>query len=328
MRHAAAIVAAAAALVTALATAAPALAHYSYLGSFGHPGSGPAGFGARRADYRNYRLLRSPGAVAFGARGDVWVADSLNARVQHFTHDGRFLGTFGQSGVTPGLWLDPEGIVIHGGRMYVAMNGNDRVDVFSLGGHWEKMFYVTGNVQRVFAESRGAGRGQLHNPYEIARAPGGDFYVADLNNARVNRYDSRGHARGQLGSFGTDPGQFLSPYGVAVDRAGDVYVSDRDLNRIDKFSRAGRLLAEWGETGSGPGEFLSPGGLAIDRSGNLYVADLNNLRIQKFAPDGTSLESFGAGVLRNPNYVSVASDCTVYVSDYRRVARFAPSGGC
>ena len=315
-------------LLALLVAAVPALAAYHYEGSFGQPGGGRGGFGPPRADYRLYRLKSSPGAVAFDGRGNVWVADSLNGRVERFTPSGRFLGALGRRGIEPGLWLDPEGLVVHAGHLYVAMNGNDRVDVFTLGGRWTSMFLVHSNVRKTFAMTRGAGLGQLHNPYQLARSRSGAFYVADLNNGRVNRYDSRGHARGQLGSFGTGPGQFLSPYGVAVDGAGNVYVSDRDLNKVSKFSPSGQLLTEWGETGVGPGDFRSPGGVAVDRSGNVYVADLANLRVQKFAPDGTFLDSFGAGILKNPNYVAVARDCTVYVSDYRRVSRFAPSGGC
>ena len=328
MTRARTILAAAGALLAMLVAATPALADYSYEGSFGHAGGGPGGFGAPRGDYRLYRLKTSPGAIAFDPRGNLWVSDSLNARVQRFSPSGRYLGGFGHKGITPGGWLSPQGLVVHGGRLYVAMNGNDRIDVFSLRGRWQRMFTVTYNVRERFAMTRGGGRGQLHNPYQLARAPNGSFYVADLNNGRVNRYSANGRPRGQIGSFGTGTGQFLSPYGVAVDGAGNVYVSDRDLNHVDKFSPSGQLLAQFGETGSGPGEFRSPGGLAIDRSGNLYVTDLNNLRVQKLAPDGSYLESIGVGILQNPNYVAVASDCTVYVSDYRRVARFSSRGGC
>jgi tripartite motif-containing protein 71 len=329
MTRARTLLAALGGLLALLLAATPALAAYSYEGSFGHAGGGPGGFGPPRADYRLYRLKTSPGAIAFDGAGNVWVADSLGSRVERFSPSGRYLGGFGHKGITPGGWLSPQGLVVAGGRLYVSMNGNDRIDVFTLHGRWRQMFGVTYNVRERFAMTRGGGRGQLHNPYQLARSPSGVFYVADLNNGRVNRYTRSGRSLGQIGSFGTGPGQFLSPYGVAVDRAGDVYVSDRDLNHIDKFSPSGQLLAEFGETGSGEGaEFRSPGGLAFDRSGNLYVADLNNLRVVKLAPDGTFLESIGEGILKNPNYVAVGRDCTLYVSDYRRVVRFAPRDGC
>jgi DNA-binding beta-propeller fold protein YncE len=275
------------ALLAGLATAAPAEAAYRVAGSFGHAGSGPGGFGPPRADFQTFRLLTSPGAVAF-AGNTVLVAEPLNARIQRFTRSGRFLGAFGRKGVRPGEFLSPQGLAVHRGKVYVAMNGNDRVDVFTLRGRWKRMFNVFSNVRRTFAIARGAGRGQLHNPYQIARGPNGRFYVADLNNSRVNHYTARGFSRGQLGTFGKEPGQFLAPYGVTVDGAGNVYVADRDLNRVQKFDSAGRVVGAWGETGSGPGEFLSPQGLATDRAGNVYVADTNNARVQKFAPDGTS----------------------------------------
>src|SRR5207249_366156 len=90
------MLAAAGALLAMLVAATPALADYTYDGSFGHPGGGPGGFGPPRADYRLYRLKTSPGAIAFDARGNLWVSDSLNARVQRFSPSGRYLGGFGR----------------------------------------------------------------------------------------------------------------------------------------------------------------------------------------------------------------------------------------
>ncbi len=324
MRRSALILALAA--VSALGATVPAGAAYHVAGSFGGTGSGPGRFGPPRADFRTFRLLTSPGAVAFAGKS-VLVADPLNARIQRFTKSGHFLGAFGRRGVRPGEFLSPQGLVVHGGKVFVAMNGNDRIDVFGLHGRWQRMFQVHSNVRRTFAMSRGAGRGQLHNPYQLVRGASGRFYVADLNNSRVNVYTGRGFSRGQIGSFGTGPGQLLAPYGVAVDHSGTVYVADRDLNRVNRFAADGRFLGAFGETGTQAGEFLSPQGLAVDRAGNLYVADTNNARVQKFAPDGTFLASFGQGVLKQPIYVAVDSSCTVYVSDYRRVVKFA-DGGC
>lgn len=314
------------AAVAGLTAVAPAHAAYRVVGSFGGTGAGKGKFGPPRADFRTFRLLTSPGGVAFSGN-TVYVSDPLNARVQRFTKKGRFLGTFGREGVRPGEFLSPQGLVVHGGNVFVAMNGNDRIDVFSKRGRWRRMFQVHSNVRRTFAMSRGGDRGQLHNPYQLARGRNGRFYVADLTNGRINVYTGRGFSRGQLGDFGTAPGQFLSPYGVAVDGAGNVWASDRDLNRISKFGPDGKFVGAFGETGSAPGEFLSPQGLALDRRGNLYVADTNNTRVQKFAPDGTLLATFGQGVLRQPLYVAVDSSCTAYVSDYRRVYMFS-DGGC
>ena len=316
-------------LLALLAAAPAAEAAFVRLGSFGGPGRGRGEFGPPRASFGAFLLGTSPAGIAF-AGSVILVADPLNHRVHGFTRTGRSLGAFGRRGIAPGgaNMLAPHGLVAHRGSVFVAMNGNDRVDIFRRG-RWRGMFYVRSNIRRVFGFSRGAGFGQLHNPYGIARSPRtGLFYVADLLNSRVNRYNARGYPRGRIGSFGTGAGQFLAPFGVAVDGGGNVWVSDRELNRLQKFDAQGRLLLGLGETGAGPGEFRSPAGLAVDRSGNLYVADTVNRRIQRFAPDGRFLESFGGGLLLQPTYVAVDSTCRAYVADYRRVVVFRAESGC
>lgn len=316
-------------LAVLLLAAPPADAAFVHVDSFGRPGAGRGGFGPRRAGFAGFRLGTSPAGIAIDGR-TVLVADPLDHRIQRFTASGRSLGAFGHRGIEPGgaNMLSPQGIVAHRGSVFVAMNGNDRVDVFRHG-RWRQMFYVRFNVRRVFGFTRGAGAGQLHNPYGIARSPKtGLFYVADLNNSRVNRYNARGAPRGHIGSFGMGPGQFLAPFGVAVDGAGDVWVSDRERNRIQKFDAQGRLLLTLGETGTGPGEFLGPAGLAVDRLGDVYVADVKNRRVQRFAPDGRFLESFGHGALQQPTYVAVDGRCRAYVADYRRVVVFRAESGC
>jgi tripartite motif-containing protein 71 len=315
----------AAAVAVALVAAPSASASRAVIGTFGGPGTGAGQFGPPRADYRAYLLRTGPAGIAF-AGNEVVVSDPINARIQRFTRDGRFLGAFGARGILPGQMLSPQGIVADGGRLYVAMNGNDRIEVYTQRGRWLQAFHVLSRIRERYAMTRGAGPGQVHNPWGIVRAPDGTFDVADMNNGRVQRFSARGVGRGQLGRFGGGPGQFRAPFGVASDRAGNLWVSDNMLNRVQKFDSHGRLLVAVGETGSGPGDFLAPQGLATDAAGNLYVADTNNARVVKLAPDGSFLESFGEGVLTQPTHVAVSEDCTVWVSDYRRVVKF--TGSC
>jgi len=317
-------------LTAALVLAAPAAAwaDYGTVASFGGPGRGVARFGPPRNNFDFFRLGTSPGGIAFDGQGNVLVADTLGSQVERFTPGGRSLGAFGRRGVAAGLLLNPTGVTVSGDRVYVAGNGNDRVDVYTAGGHWLGMFVVRSNVRRHAAMTRGAGPGQLENPYGIAQGPDGLFYVADLNNSRVNRYDANGRPGGQLGRFGRGPGRFLAPFGVASDPAGALWVSDRETNQLQKLSTDGSVLAVVGGTGSAPGEFISPEGIAVDRVGNVYVADVLNRRIQKLRPDGGFVTAFGRGVLRQPTWVAVDAACRVYVADYRRVVVFADPGGC
>lgn len=333
MRRLSVVLALAALLAAALAPTARAA--FSVERTFGQAGGGPYGFGFPLAGPNLFRFYKSPTGLSVDPAGNVWVADALNSRIARFSPSGAYqvrLPARGsgvkptRSNVLPGAVFRPEGIVYSAGRIYVAMNGNDRIEEFSLSGRLLRIFSVRRPYSMFFGLSRGSARGQVHNPFGIARR-GGVTYVADLNNARVNVYGPTGLSRGQIGRFGEGPGQFIAPFGVAVGPDGSVYVSDRETNRIQRFSAGGRLLQVIGFTGSGPGQFLSPWGLATDVRGNLYVADLNNYRVQRLSPSGQFIEEFGRGTLQSPTYVAVDRGCRVYVSDYRRVVKFT-AGGC
>ena len=53
-----------------------------------------------------------PSGLAFNAQGDLYVADSMNHRVQKFTKDGRFLGMWGGYGIEFGQFDMPWGLSV------------------------------------------------------------------------------------------------------------------------------------------------------------------------------------------------------------------------
>jgi DNA-binding beta-propeller fold protein YncE len=326
----------AATLIALVALGGTAQANFVFERAFGSAGGGPYGFGFPLSGPNLHQSYKSPAGVTVDGAGNVWVADSINSRLARFSPGGGYLGRLAarghgirpiRSNILPGAVFRPEGIVWSAGHLYVAMNGNDRVEEFSLGGSLLRIFTVRKPYSLFFGTSRGSGPGQVHNPRGIARRAG-VTYVADFNNSRVNIYGPTGASRGSIGRFGTGPGQFLAPYGVAVGPDGSIYVSDRELNKVERFSPGRRLLQTIGGTGSGPGQFLAPSGLAVDRRGNLYVADLSNYRVQRLSSGGAFQAAFGQGILQSPNYVAVDGACHVYVSDYRRVVKFASTSGC
>jgi sugar lactone lactonase YvrE len=81
----------------------------------------------------------------------------------------------------------------------------------------------------------GSSAGQFSNPQGMAVDAQGDFYVADRNNNRIQKFNSNGVFITKWGSPGSGDGQFISPLGVAIDFSGNVYVADSGNNRIQKF---------------------------------------------------------------------------------------------
>jgi DNA-binding beta-propeller fold protein YncE len=85
-----------------------------------------------------------PTAVAVDHDGNLYVADTLNNRVEIFDGDGKFISAFGKPGDGPGYFSRPKGIAVDGDdHIWVADGMQDRVQVFnrdgqlliSFGGH-------------------------------------------------------------------------------------------------------------------------------------------------------------------------------------------------
>lgn len=74
--------------------------------------------------------------------------------------------------------------------------------------------------------SAGNGAGEFFDPEAIAVDPGGNVYVADTGNHRIQKFAATGSFLLQWGSMGSANGQFHSPEGIAADGAGNVFVTD------------------------------------------------------------------------------------------------------
>jgi tripartite motif-containing protein 71 len=170
----------------------------------------------------------------------------------------------------------------------------------------------------------------FQSPNGVAVDGGGNIFVADTGNNRIQKFDRFGTRVTQWGSLGTNTGQFNSPYGVAVDASGNVYVADTSNMRIQKFDNSGFFLTQWGSYGSDDGQFVEPTSIAVDKSGNVYVAD-NSVRVQKFNGSGTYLTQLGSrnsenGIVSTLAAVAVDGSGNVYLADSDTIQKFDGTG--
>jgi sugar lactone lactonase YvrE len=76
-----------------------------------------------------------PTGLAVDSDGNLYVADTMNNRIEIFDADGQFVSTFGKAGDGPGYFARPKGVAIDGdGHIWVADGQQDRVQVFSKDG--------------------------------------------------------------------------------------------------------------------------------------------------------------------------------------------------
>ncbi|MGC8605610.1 MAG: 6-bladed beta-propeller, partial [Desulfomonilaceae bacterium] len=189
----------------------------------------------------------------------------------------------------------------YAGPFSVVVDPSSNIFVSDSFNHRILKYDANGNLICKWGANNGAGGpygygsldGQFFVPRQIAVDSGGNVYVADSCNNRIQKFDNTGKFVVAYGSLGTLPGYFQLPTGVAVDNNGNIFVADTGNNRIEKFNPFFQLLTYWGSYGTGNGQFDEPMGLAIDSQNNVYVVDRINNRVQKFNNDGTFITKWG-----------------------------------
>ncbi|HEX2325928.1 MAG TPA: flippase activity-associated protein Agl23, partial [Chloroflexota bacterium] len=251
--------------------------------------------------------LNTPRGLALDAQGNVYVADSLNHRIQKFDRTGKLLSAWGTEGTGDGQFKEPMGVAVDGqGNIFVADTWNHRIQKLDSNGKF---------VTKWSGQSGG-----FWGPRGIVADSQGNVYVTDTGNKRIQKFDNGGRFLAQMGGPGAGPGQLNEPVGLAVTPEGRVYVADTNNRRIQAFDAAGSPLAEWPVAGWASGARNEPY-LAVDGAGNVYATDPGGARVLKFAPNGEVLAVAGSagrqpGQFELPLGIVVGDGGeTVYVAD-------------
>ena len=208
-------------------------------------------------------------SISVDDEGNVYVTDSGNARVQKFTSDGQFMGTWGVSGTDNGEFKKPTGIAIsNDGVVYVADTENHRIQQFTTDGEFLSSFGIFG-----------LGDGKLRTPVDVALGEN-YIYVSDPGNYKIEKYNYEGIS---VASFDYRFGGFsIQPNGLTVDPDGNIYLADSSKHRIVKIDPEGNTLKIFGSVGNDKGKFVQPKDVVLDDRGFLFVTEFGNNRIQKF----------------------------------------------
>ena len=273
--------------------------------------------------------LSSPVGLAIAQNQSLYVADSVNERIDVFGQDGSFHRAFGwdvvpgggggfdvcsavcqagSAGGAPGQLDDPTGVTVGaGGDLYVAERGcvsgcppgpsGNRISVFG--------------ANEAFSRAFG---------WDVV--PGGPAGF-EICTAQTGCQD--GTASGQAGGL-------THPQSIGISGSGELFVSEPDANRVSVFGTAEtQFLGAFGKdvipggsggfevcsaasgcqagiAGGAAGEMSSPAGV-LSALNDVYVADSQNQRLQQFSSAGAFEQAFGRGVISGGSGFEV---CTTF----------------
>lgn len=208
-------------------------------------------------------------------RGEVYVADTSNNRIQVFSRDGKWLRRFGRFGRGPGEFDFPYTIAIRNGYLYVADRDNKRIQILQPDGKFVAQIpdpKKHKNLEFV--------------PLGLFAGGDGNLYVTSKDN-RVLVFDKDDKLIREFGKGGYLPGQLSYPNGVVVDKAGQIWVTDSNNARIQVFSPDGSRVIRVIEG------FTVPQGISIDEKGRIWVADPIQHKVYAYDSNGTLIWTIG-----------------------------------
>ena len=247
-----------------------------------------------------------PAGIAVDAIGDVFVADTLNARVRKIDSAGVIttsVGTgnrtyTGDGGPAAAAGIDwPVGLVFDVcGSLYIAAALNHVVRRVS---PWGVITTVAGNGMQGYGGDGGpAIDAMLNFNTGVALRRLGELFIGDWGNNRIRRVDHSGIITTVAGTgmqaYGGDGGPAVDahlahPSGIAFDSKGNLYFGDADNSRVRMIDEAGTITTVVHIPNS------LPSGIAIDHRDVIYFADRTNRKVWKIEGPGNLVLVAGSG---------------------------------
>jgi DNA-binding beta-propeller fold protein YncE len=223
-------------------------------------------------DYGNYRAEKFDSAgnylsqfasgalnlegIAFDKDGNIWIVDHYSNNILKYDSSGSLLATYGSSGSTNGKFNSPIYIAVDASNnIWVEDYNNNRVQKFDHNGTF--LLGLGSGYQGASGSigSAGSGPGQLNSPNGIVFDAGGNLWVADAGNERLEEFNGSGAYVSQIDLADVLSGVGGWITGLAIDPSGNFWVEDYNNDWALEFSSCGTYLSKFGSTGTGNGQF-------------------------------------------------------------------------
>jgi DNA-binding beta-propeller fold protein YncE len=179
-----------------------------------------------------------PVGIAVDPTGIIYVADLCDGEAYSMVQEGLNPGSgyFTYSGspdINSGDLSAPQGVAVSpdGSKVYVADTDNNVIQVYDSGFNW---LSVIGDA----AGAPGTMAGKFDNPVGLAVDNSGSLFVVDADNARIQKFDSKGNFRISIGDTASNisNGELSSPAALALDANNNVFVTDTNYDTVFEFA--------------------------------------------------------------------------------------------
>ena len=193
-------------------------------------------------------------------KGEVlYVADTVNNRVQKLTSSGKVLHKFGQQGSGQGRFSWTGGVIIDSNnKLIVSDFKNHRIQIFNENGGWLLTIYGNRSGNHSFKSPRG-----------LALDPQGNIHVAAQGSNTIKVFTQEGVYVRMYG----DPND---PSGIAIDDEGYSLVSENSGHCLSIYDPDGNKIHT-------VGNLKYPSGTALDpRDGSVFIANYGANTVLKY----------------------------------------------
>jgi sugar lactone lactonase YvrE len=249
---------------------------YKYVASIGKPGTGPLEFS-------------NPQGITVDRKGNIYVVDRGNNRIQKISLAGGYITEFGGYGSGPNRLNEPGACRMgRGFNIYVCDTQNQRVLQLDKGLRFRSEFTLSDRFKEFTS----------FYVRDLAVASNGDIYLCEPEHGKIVQFSRFDKIKRVFDNFSQGMG-IIAPECIAICNF-NVFVGDNNSGTILKYDFFGNYMGSMGK-----GIKFSPNGLITMPSNRLLAADKSRLRLDLFDFTGKRLES-----LELKSIIPVIEDCS------------------
>ena len=200
----------------------------------------------------------------------IYVSDYGRSCIRVIHPKRGYIKNLGEPGNQPGEFWNPAGMMVtQDGRLFVADQNNDRIQMYDLTTH-------TWDILEI--------KESLEAPVDMAMNAEGDLFIAEYTGNRIIHIDVDDMCENII----VPPesiGPLHHPISVACDTLDNLYIADYENNRIliyDPYVDSWCSIAPKPDIHKG---FINPTAIAISPNNTLYISDCAHTFIQKWKPE-------------------------------------------